>query len=222
MLSLARSRHTHLVRLGFTISNTIGLFFGVWYKNRTPDLYPGSAHSVVGWIATAITAAQVSHILIGPLTNLVNRLARRHEIKPVRYMLSPMRERLHNLQGHDDSRQRSPDIEATQALVEDLDAPNSHMCQEDLHESEFTSDDDTYFLGESPSTHVPHHGPSAALSKIFSTSLLSQMQRLMLLIYEAIDRIILIVAFAAFCTGIVTFWGLFVSCCACDRRLERE
>ena len=211
MLSLARSRHTQLVRLGFTVSNSIGLFLGVWYKNKTPDLYPGSAHSIVGWFATAIAATQVSHILASPLTNLFNRLARRYKIKPVRYMLSPMQERLHSPEDHDDHQQISSDVESTQAPVEHPGISNSHLYQEDLHDSEFTSDDDTCFIGDSPSTRVPPHDHNGAFSKMFSASLLSQMRRLILLIYDVIDRVILVIAFAAFCTGIATFWGLFVS-----------
>ncbi|KAL2808903.1 hypothetical protein BJX63DRAFT_435707 [Aspergillus granulosus] len=214
MLSLARSRHTHFVRLGFTATNTIGLLFAVSYKNKTSDLYPGSAHSAVGWIATGIVAVQVSHLLVGPMTKLFSRLARPNEIESGTYTLSPMRESFHSLRDHDGrsglSRQGSIDVEATHVLVEDRDtSSNLRLYQEDPpHESGFASEDDTCF-GESDSIRVLHHHPSPAFLKILSTPFLSRTRRLILLMYDVMDSTILIVAFVAFCTGIVTFWGLF-------------
>jgi hypothetical protein len=204
----------------FIATNTIGVLCGVVYKNNTPDLYPGSSHSAVGWVATGIAAAQVSHLLVGSMTKLFNRLARQDEAQPGRYTLSTMREGFHSLQGHDDnpsglSRQASIDVEATHALVEERDrdrntSPSSRLYQGDPHGSGFTSGDDTCFE-ESDSTRALHHHPSAAFPKMLSTPLLSRMWRTMLLTYDLMDRTILIVGFVAFCTGLVTFWGIFVS-----------
>lgn len=215
MLSLARSRRTHYVRLGFTATNVIGVLFGVSYKSKTPDLYPGSAHTSVGWIITGIAAAQISHLLISSVTKLFNRVAGRSESKSNGYTLPPMRESLNSPQDFDGpsglSRQASFDIEATRVGMEDRDtSPDSRLYQQDPHESEFTSDDDT-FDGKSDSSQALRHDPSAANSKIFSKAIMSRMRRLVPLLYDVIDRTILVVAFVAFCTGIATFWGLFVS-----------
>ncbi|KAK7413664.1 hypothetical protein QQX98_007446 [Neonectria punicea] len=198
MLSLARSRYTHFVRLGLTATNAFGVLFGVSYKNTTADLYPGSAHSAVGWIATGIAAAQISHLLVGPVTKLFNRFAGRDESKAGKYTLPPIRESFDGLYDHDDpsglSRQASFDVEATHVEMEDRDtSSDSRLYQEDPHESGFTSGDDTVY-GE---------------AKIFSKPILTRTRRLTLFIYNVMDRTILIVAFIAFCTGIVTFWGLF-------------
>lgn len=211
MLSLARSRYTHFVRLGFIATNIIGVLFGVSYKAKTPDLYPGSAHSAVGWIATGIAAAQVSHLLVGPMTKLLNRAAGRDESKPGGYALPPMRESFNSLRDRDSpsglSRQGSFDVEATHVGTEDRDtSSDARLYQEDPHESGFTSGDDTFY-GESDL----HHDPSAATSKMFLKPISTRTRRFILLTYDVMDRMILIVAFVAFCTGIVTFWGLFVS-----------
>ncbi|KPM46318.1 hypothetical protein AK830_g27 [Neonectria ditissima] len=198
MLSLARSRSTQLVRLVFTATNAIGVLFGVSYKNQTPDLYPGSVHSAVGWIATSIAAAQISHLLISPVTKLFNRVARRNQSRSGGYTLPQMRESFNSLQEHDGpsrlSRQASIDVDATNIGIEDRDASsNSWLYQEDPHESGFTSGDDTVY-GE---------------MKTFSQPFLTQTRKLILFIHNVIDRTILIMAFVAFCTGVVTFWGIF-------------
>lgn len=216
MLSLARSRYTHFARLGLMATNIIGVLFGVSYKNKTPNLYPGSAHSAVGWIATGIAAAQISHLLVGPMTKLFNRVAGRDESKTGGYTLTPMRENFNSLQDHDGpsglSRQGSFDVEATTHVgIEDRDTlSDSPLYQEDPHESRSTSGDGTFF-GESDSVRALHHDPSVTTSKIFSKLILTRTQKLILLIYNVMDRTIFIVAFIAFCTGVVTFWGLFVS-----------
>lgn len=217
MLSLARSRYTHFARLGLTATNILGVLCAVAYKNNTPDLYPASAHSALGWITTGIAAAQISHVLVGPMTKLFNRVAGRDESTAGGYTLPPMREGYRSLQGHDGQsglpRQGSFDVEATQVgMEEDCEtSPDSRLYQEDPRESGFTSGDGTVY-GDSDSGRTLHHDLSATVaSKIFFRPILTRSRRLILLTYDVMDRIITIVAFIAFCTGIVTFGGLFVS-----------
>ncbi|KAM5358141.1 hypothetical protein ACJZ2D_015556 [Fusarium nematophilum] len=124
-----------------------------------------------------------------------------------------MRESPHSLQDHDGpsglSRQGSFDVEATHAFVEDRDtSSSSRLYQEDPHESISTSENDT-FVGESDSNRVLHQDPIAAISKIFSKPFLSRTRRIILHMYDVMDSTILMVAFVAFCTGIIPFWGLF-------------
>lgn len=209
MLSLARSRYTHFVRLGLTATNAIGVIFGVVYKRKTPDLYPGSAHSAVGWIATAIAAAQISHLLVGPMTKPFDRVAERDQSKTGGYTLPPMQESFNRLRDNHGltglSRQGSFDVEATHVGMRDRDtSSDSALYEEDPRVPGSTSGDGTFY-GES------NHDPSPATSKIFSKPILTRTRRIVLLMYNVMDRTILIVAFVAFCTGIATFWGLFVS-----------
>ena len=212
MLSLAKCRYTQFVRLGFTATNIVGVFCGISYKNQTPDLYPGSVHSAVGWIATGITATQISHVLVGPMAKLFNRIAGRDEAKIGGYVLPPIRGNFDDLQGHDDgpglSRRKSFDVESLHVNMDDGDtSSDSPLYQEDLREAGFASGEGTFFE-ESDSDRALHHDSSVPPS---SKPDLTRTQRIMLLIYNVMDRTILIVAFVAFCTGIVTFGGLFVS-----------
>jgi hypothetical protein len=215
MLSLARSRYTNVARLVFMAANIVGLVFGITYKNKTPDLYPGSTHSAVGWIATGIAATQISQLLIFPLEKLFNRFTGRCEIENTKYMLYPIRTNLQNLQGHDDasgvSRQGSFEVGDTHVYVEDHEtSSDSHLHPEELRESGCTSEADT-FVGDPDSIQVLHQNPIAAIAHIFSEPSCSWTQKIVLPIYNILDRIVLIVAFIAICTGIVAFWGLFVS-----------
>ncbi|SPO06809.1 related to YTP1 [Cephalotrichum gorgonifer] len=160
-----------------------------------------------------MAAAQISHVLVGPMTTLFNRVSGRDEGKVGGYTLSPMREISDSLRDHDStsgpSRRGSFDIEAAQDGIEDRDtSPDSRLYQEDLHESGFTSCDDTCY-GEADSARALNHDPSAVSSKLFSQPTLPRTRRLILLAYDMMDRTILIVAFIAFCTGLVTYWGLF-------------
>ncbi|KAK3906242.1 hypothetical protein C8A05DRAFT_11981 [Staphylotrichum tortipilum] len=59
MLSLARSRFTLTAQALFGALNAGGVLLGLFYKANTPDLYPGNAHSPIGWIATAVVGAQI-------------------------------------------------------------------------------------------------------------------------------------------------------------------
>lgn len=215
MLSFARSRYTHFFRLALTATNIVGVLFGASYNYKTLDLYPGSAHSAVGWIATGIAAAQISHLLVGPMTKLFNRVAGRDESESDGYTLPLMRQSYDSLQGLDGpsglSRQGPFDVEATHGGTEDCDTPSySQLYREDPNDSGFTSGDGP-FDGESNSDQALHDDINTAPPKIFSDSSLTRTLRLILFMYDIMDWMILIVAFIAFCTGTVTFWGLFVS-----------
>ena len=219
MLSLARSRYTHIARLVFMATNIIGLIFGVLYKNKTPDLYSESAHSAVGWVATGIAATQISHLLICSMAKLFNRFTGRYEFKNSTYMLYPTRTNLQNLQDHNDSsglcRQGSFDAGDMHVYIEDHDTSSeTHLHREESRESGCTSEADTFIgdsAGDSDSTRVLLQNPSAAIAQIFSGPSYSRTRKIILLLYDVLDSTILIVAFVAICTGIVAFWGLFVS-----------
>lgn len=214
MLSLAKSRHTHFFRLGLIATNIMGVLFGVSYKSKTADLYPGSLHSAMGWIVTAIAAAQGGHLLLGPVIKLFSRIAGRDERRTDGYTRPSMREISDSLQGHDSPSCPPLDVEATPVDEEDNDtSADSRLFQEELPESGFTSGDDT-FHGDSDSVQTLQHDdhePITGASKMFSRPILTRTRRLVQLYHNVLDRTILLVAFVAFCTGIATYWGLFVS-----------
>src|ERR1700761_4039258 len=50
MFSIARSRYSLFLNLGFLVVNGLGFFFGMVYNMNTPDLYENNAHHKIGWI----------------------------------------------------------------------------------------------------------------------------------------------------------------------------
>ncbi|KAI9154854.1 membrane protein [Paramyrothecium foliicola] len=213
MLSLAGSRYTHFVRLALIVTNAIGLLFGVSYKNKTSDQYPGSVHSTVGWIATGFATAQIGHLLIGVVTKLFNRIFRQPQTRAGGYALTPVRERFNFLQEHENPsmlcRQGSFDVEAIQGGAGEREiSSDARLYEDELQESGFTSGDET-FHGEPDSAQALHNELSTATSKIISKPILIWTRRLALVANVLMDSTILFLAFIAFCTGIATFWGLF-------------
>lgn len=170
MLGLARSHYTHFVRLGFTATNIICVTFDISYCTKsTPDLYPRSTHSAVGWVVTGIAAAQISHLLVDPIAKLLNRISGRYERKAGGYTLASMQESSSSLQDHDGlpalSRQVSFDVEAIQAGMESCGTlSDSRLYQEDQYESGSISEDGT-FCGESDSVRALHNDPNTATPK---------------------------------------------------------
>lgn len=217
MLSLARSRYTHFARLGLTAANIVGVLFGVAYKSNTPDLYPGSVHSSVGWIVTCIAAAQMGHLLVRPVTKLFKRAMGRGDSRSRGYTLPLMQERFSSLRDRSGtsglSRRGSFDEEATHPGIEGLDTSGSGSRSHhgDQRESVSSNGNDA-FSGESDSVGTLHDDAGATTpSNMFYKPTLSRTRRITLMIHDVVDRAILIVAFVALCTGIATYGGLFVS-----------
>lgn len=57
MLSAARSRYHLPAQLLFHIVNGVGVFTGFVYNHATPDLYERNSHHPIGWVVTAFTIA---------------------------------------------------------------------------------------------------------------------------------------------------------------------
>jgi hypothetical protein len=58
-LDVARSSYAYPAQILFLILNAIGTVFGLAYKSKTPDLYPGSIHGTISWLMTAVAVAQL-------------------------------------------------------------------------------------------------------------------------------------------------------------------
>ncbi|RNJ53807.1 hypothetical protein D7B24_001330 [Verticillium nonalfalfae] len=68
MLSLARSRYTLALQSVFLAFNALGVLVGAVYNAVTPDLYPNNAHHKAGWAFTWIALAQACIGLFGRTT----------------------------------------------------------------------------------------------------------------------------------------------------------
>lgn len=213
MLSLAKSHRTNLVRAAVMGANAAGLLFGVWYKGKTPDLYPGSVHSIVGWIATGFIAAQSSRILGKPLVWLSAHLkgANSRAIRVTAGSLS-LGTILHNDEGSLALlEERASDAEAAAPRSRNW-SPSSPLrtSQEPSHESGFASGDETFCCDTDSLTggdqgSLPYKSRRTSRRRHFWES------GFLRVFHDVLDRTSWLIAFVALCTGIATFWGLFVS-----------
>lgn len=73
MLSLARSRYTLPAQLVFSVGNGLGVFLGVIYNGKTPDLYPNNSHHKIGWIITVVFGAHVFLCLLDRVTGFMKK-----------------------------------------------------------------------------------------------------------------------------------------------------
>ncbi|KAH7029345.1 uncharacterized protein B0I36DRAFT_244651 [Microdochium trichocladiopsis] len=65
MFSIARSRYTVPTQFFFLATNAAGLVLGLFYNANTPDLYPNNAHHKLGWLVFWVACAQVLISMVG-------------------------------------------------------------------------------------------------------------------------------------------------------------
>lgn len=206
LLSIARSRYSVLFQFLFLCINAAGLVFGIIYNAATADLYPNNAHHKLGWIITWIAVAQ-------GFMALMNTYGGRWEAK-----------------NQEEEEQTAFIPVFTDAMAEHyrLDRMNHHRFSGDSGQGTERNTDSLY----SPSASSPleqltrslpklrtdfeqvekQERPRSRLDKYLSRKLsgLSQYRILNLfgLFYHVIDRATLILAFAAYTTGLVTWSGI--------------
>lgn len=211
MLSLARSRYTPLSQLVFLAANGLGMFVGIVYNGKTPDLYPNNAHHKVGWIATIVICVHVFLSLLERATGFM----RKDDVGKGAYQGMGSYKPSGDRHGAGDSRRASYDSgHGTDGLTESLRSNSVSTLAEnrplrsDEGEKEFDEEEsftDVEFLPRESRPSGWHGwvskmpmGISRRGSKAFA------------LWYDIVDRVVLPFGFIAFCTGIVTFGRFFV------------
>jgi hypothetical protein len=198
MLSISGSRYRKVAQIGFLALNGIGLALSVIYTTKTPDLYPHNAHHKLGWVVSVLVLVQVA---IGLLAN-VQRSSRHQAYRSL-----------------------------SQRVVDNTSLPRTRFLRS--FSTRFSQDSGHGTASESSSRSTScseesrgDHGFEQVLlnhgqypysksrwSWMQSTKPLSlfsgRVQALLRLYYNAIDRTILLLGFAALATGWVTYSGLF-------------
>lgn len=210
LLSIARSRLSLLIQFAFLAVNGVGLLLVTIYNASTPDLYPNNAHHKLGWVVTWILVAQFAMGIItaytgrqakqqSPAYNPVSTEAMRehHRWQGLR---SPQAGRFSNDSGQGTERNtaslRSQSISSASG-DDQMPSPREH------HDEGAGEVERQGLLG---GTRVDQF-----LSKRIPGMLSSRVLRFGQLLYDVVDRVILMLGFAALSTGIVTYGGLFVS-----------
>jgi Domain of unknown function (DUF2427) len=218
MLSISRSKLALPTQLLFLILNGVGLVFGTIYNVKTPDLYENNAHHKIGWIATWTLTAQVvmSLIFVYSGRQKVEPLVESERTSFLSVSVAAMAQ--HNMQPYSDNRWSGDSGQGTErsSVQNSRDASPTNPSRRDSlgpyskPEAELDQDDDTEQLPEGRGclcNNVVDVYLSQRLPGMFSKRLLKAFE----VLYNTIDRTILVLGFIAFTTGVVTYAGIFVS-----------
>jgi Domain of unknown function (DUF2427) len=205
MLSVAHSRYTIPLQFVFLIVNAIALLFGIIYNTSTPDLYENNAHHRIGWIATWVVCAQV---VIGLIYAYSGRGRSKSGADYARANFMPVSTQ--NMMGH---QQLYSPVGEYRWSGDSGQGTSGPATPDEEHFSK--PEDDEEEEDVEVSTPLARGWlRSAALDKFFTSrvpSLVSNRAlRVLRVVYNVIDRIILIFGFIAVATGGVTYGGIFV------------
>ncbi|KAI1768418.1 hypothetical protein GGR53DRAFT_462386 [Hypoxylon sp. FL1150] len=194
MLSLAKSQYTLLLQFVFLSANALGVVLAAIYSAKAPDLYPNNAHHKIGWIITAVVAAQVLVGLVGRIASASRgqtRSGEEHAFIPVAMQDNASRGYFSSgyRMSHDSGQDSGP---ASESL-------RGHSGDEDDEIKDNAFEDMTL----AASSHKGRFASKAA--KVVS----SRVWKPLTTSYQVIDRIILPFGFVAFATGIATYGRFF-------------
>ncbi|RMD39335.1 hypothetical protein DV735_g5792, partial [Chaetothyriales sp. CBS 134920] len=208
IFSIARSRHALPVQLVFLALNGIGVITGTVYNVGTPDLYEKNAHHSIGWVATWVGTAQVVMSLLFLYTGRT-KSSQADTTNTATYLpistenMAPLTEspvspyhdyRWSGESGHHTDRSFSGTTQNSQDLS--------------------PADDSDRLPKEEP---APRTRPGLFgigridrfLSKRLQGALSTRLLKAIEIIYELVDRTILVLGFIALTTGVVTYTGIF-------------
>ena len=226
MFSIARSKLALPVQFLFLVINGLGLLFGIVYNVNTPDLYVNNAHHSIGWVATWLMTAQVIAGFLFAYSRRGKQSAAPASERRAFLPVSVENMAQHNSHPHSDfcwsgtGRQLSSDASTLNGRD---DSPTAVGRQDTFHDLEKPAaqpeleDDEDLELPPQPRQRSRWFkiGRMASVDKYLGARvprLVSKnVLRIIKLTYNMTDRLILMLAYIAILTGVVTYCGLFVS-----------
>lgn len=202
MISIARSRYTLAVQFLFLTINGIGVFLITIYNANTPDFYSNNAHHKLGWILTWVVGAQV---LLGIISAYAGKDDRGSFM---RVSAAAMEEhtRRHELRSQETYRFSNDSGQGTEPNTESLRSQSISSTHSDLPDVREHVEEDEEKNGLMHGSKVDRF-----LKSKIPGMLSSRMLKVFRFLYNAVDRVILILGFIGFTTGIITYGGFFVS-----------
>lgn len=212
MFSIARSKLALPVQFVFLILNGLGVVCGTIYNINTPDLYANNAHHKIGWIATWIFTAQVVMSLLflysGRRSPEKLSLSERTAFLP---------SSLHNINRSTHQYRWSTASDETQVASPASSSRSSRTLSPDrdyeYQKPELEDPEDMEDIPIEPPKRRASWLKNTKLDKYLSTRVpklaSSKVVKAAEVIYEIIDRTILILSFITILTGVVTYTGIF-------------
>ena len=211
MLSISRSRYTLPVQFLFLALNAVGVFLVTIYNTNTPDMYPNNAHHKLGWILTWVMSAQ---LLVGVISAYAGGKDTKHEeqssFMSVSAAAMEQHQRMHSPRLAEMYRFSNDSGQGTEPNTESLRSQSISSHGEDelpeVRPAPEEDDNDVEKQGLMHGSRVDKY-----LSMKIPGLLSSKVLRIFQGFYDVVDRLILILGFAALTTGMITYGGLFVS-----------
>lgn len=201
--------------------NGLGVLFGTIYNINTPDLYENNAHHKIGWIATWIMTAQVITSLLFSYSRRAKTLPSTTGERAAFLPVSTANMEQHNGQpysGYRWSGDSGQGTEASSTLNSRDGSPNDPHRRDafddfEKPEPEPEDDDEESLPSKAPqrSGWLPLGFIDKYLSARVPNLLSAKILRIIEIVYNVVDRLILVLGFIALATGGVTYTGIFVS-----------
>jgi hypothetical protein len=214
MFSVAKSRYTLPVQALFFILNAIGVFLGVVYDAKTPDLYENNAHHKIGWIFTWVLTAWIFMALVNLYSTRSN--GRRHSGQQISVANMTRYQRLQTEQDTDNVRWSGDSGQGTERNSYSLfgsGSPGTDNTERRNFDDEtlpayqnVDGDDEPEKRGFLRNTRVDRF-----LSRNIHRIAFGKTLKINAVLYTVIERTIIMMGWISLMTGIVTFGGLFVS-----------
>ncbi len=221
MLSLARSRYTLVSQFVFVAANGVGVLLAVIYNTSTPDLYPNNAHHKLGWIVTWVVGAQVLVSLLGSVTGALKgkQVAHTGSWRETQGFIPVSTEAMedHNSRfpkayrlSNDSGQGTEPSSESSRPHSLSSGADSPPIPLRDAQKEYGDDDDDEDDLEAHALPGVSRGSAVHRLATKAAGMISSRAWSFLMLVYNFIDRTILILGFIALCTGVITFGRFFV------------
>lgn len=217
VFSVSRSSYALPTQLLFLAFNGLGVLFGTIYNINTPDLYENNAHHKIGWIATWVMIAQAVMGLLflysGRSKSNTGALHERAGFLPISAEVMAQHELMHHAGGYRDYRWSGDSGQGTErsSYHNSRDVSPTDPIRYSKSEAEDNDNDEdegnvSYSRGWLRNNFVDQY-----LSRLVPGLLSQRLRKGLEVVYEVIDRTILIIGFVVLTTGIVTYAGIFVS-----------
>lgn len=207
MFSISRSRFGLPTQFIFLAVNATGVLLATIYNANTPDLYPNNAHHKLGWALTWVFGAQL-------VMGVIHAYARKDrsanaEFTPISAEAITEYQRIHSLRQAEIYRLSNDSGHGTEPNTESL-RSNSLTSADSIDNLTEPEREDEEDLEEK---HGLMHGTAVDkyLTNKIPALVSSHLLRVLAFFYNAVDRVVLILGFAAITSGIVTYGGFFVS-----------
>ncbi|QDS71329.1 hypothetical protein FKW77_002092 [Venturia effusa] len=211
MFSIAKSRFTLPSQAIFFILNALGLFLGTVYNARTPDLYENNAHHKMGWIITWLALVWVIMGIVNTYAKYVSE--RRQSGQQISHANLARYARIHQSPEIQDVRWSNDSGQGTERNSASLfGSPGAES--EDRNFDEALLEYNDVDLGEISDEAEKHSflrntRVDRFLSQNINRIAFGKTLVVNRILYTVIERMIILMGWAALATGVITFSGIF-------------